>query len=461
MNAVEQSSMVINKRHIFSSIFLIAFCGLIYSWKNFATDATVLRSLNQLPQNTLAYLDSENKTVPNTFNQEKHTEVFLKHYFEPWETKISSDKLAEIKADLQEQYRKIEQSPGVGANTRPYSLSWVKSLEQNADLAHFANRDQNAIAFRDTNIRILPTMDPSFSDFASVSKGFPFDNLQQTFIPAGTPLHIIHVSKDKAWFLVSGAGYSGWVQDKDTAFVSPSFKAKWQTGSYAVSLKDNIPFVSTKKNLTPTTRIGVLYPIAHSTENDFQILIPSENEKGDAVFETVSVNKKTLTPFPFKLNQKNIAIVANNLIGKPYGWGGIYGYRDCSSTTKDLMATFGIWLPRNSSAQTEVGQYTSLANKTNVEKEKIIINNAIPFLTLIHIPGHIVLYIGQENGHPIVFQNVWGLHVYKLFNDKDRVVIGRTVITPLNFGKDFVNVTLSHLKNADGMTTLTTPIARS
>ena len=155
-----------------------------------------------------------------------------------------------------------------------------------------------------------------------------------------------------------------------------------------------------------------------------------------------------------KLNYKNLSNIADKLAGKPYGWGGLYGNRDCSAMIKDLFTPFGIWLPRHSSAQAKhIGTFIDLKNVDSSTKESIIKNSAIPYLTLIWYPGHIMLYIGDHKGEPIIFHNIWGIRT----KDKlRRKVIGESVITTLNPGKSIskANKKQSILNKIQGMTYL-------
>jgi hypothetical protein len=448
--------MLSKKIGLIATLFFITVSTLVYTSYHFATNHSVLHLLDKWPQNTLAYLEQGTNLKLKPSEQAKLAGQFLNYHFSPWQRIISPLDMMQIKKEILSEISKFQQKPGFGANTHPYSQEWIKNLIENIDIKHFPNANQDAITVRDSNVRTLPTLDPSFSDLQLVSKGYPFDNLQQTFIPVGTPIRIIQISKDKAWYFVMACSYSGWIPEQDVAYVNSTFKKKWQTGDYAVSTQDNIPIFDEDHRLTAKTRVGVIYPILKSSKKDFQILIPTMDTEGYGLVKSVIVNKMFLREFPVPISSFNIAEVANNLIGKPYGWGGMYGYRDCSLTMKDLLAIFGIWLPRHSQAQVNLGFPIHLSGLSNKVKEQKIVKEGIPFLTLIHLPGHIVLYVGQKNGHPIVFQNMWGLHIYKIFN-KDRIVVGKTVITPLSFGKKFINASLNPLTVADSMTLLVSP----
>lgn len=175
----------------------------------------------------------------------------------------------------------------------------------------------------------------------------------------------------------------------------------------------------------------------------------------NASIQIARLRKKYASHFPTTIQPDNIATMANKLIGMPYDWGSMYEYRDCSATQMDLFAPFGIWLPRNSSQQMEKGgTLIDLSGLSNTEKETMIIQHAIPFLTLIHLPGHIMLYIGHAGKQIYVFHTTWGLKTINLLGTSRRAVIGRTIITPIRFGQNYLNVMQSFLDRVDSMTQL-------
>lgn len=50
-----------------------------------------------------------------------------------------------------------------------------------------------------------------------------------------------------------------------------------------------------------------------------------------------------------------------------------------------------------------------------------------------------MLYIGEKNNEPVVMHNVWGVKTRVFFNTKGRNIIGKSVITTLEFGKELQN----------------------
>ena len=129
-------------------------------------------------------------------------------------------------------------------------------------------------------------------------------------------------------------------------------------------------------------------------------------------------------------------MIFDELIKEPYGWGELLNHRDCSALTRDFIAPFGIYLGRNSASQKYSGKYYDLENINAQDKKEFILKNAIPFLTLVYLKGHIMLYIGEENGEPLVFHNIWGVKTLDENKTMGRFIIGRAVVTTLNPGRE-------------------------
>jgi cell wall-associated NlpC family hydrolase len=153
------------------------------------------------------------------------------------------------------------------------------------------------------------------------------------------------------------------------------------------------------------------------------------------------VIKKAIVPIdaiamkPLPLNRTNMAKVANELINEPYGWGGLYRNRDCSAMIMDLFAPFGVWLPRNSRHQAlEGGAFVDLRDVSAKAKEKMILKDGIPYMTLLWLKGHIMLYMGSYNGEILVFHNFWSARDKKSKRKTSKQIVGHAAITTLQPG---------------------------
>jgi hypothetical protein len=171
---------------------------------------------------------------------------------------------------------------------------------------------------------------------------------------------------------------------------------------------------------------------------------------------TIPKHSAVIQPLP--VTTANIARTANELIHKAYGWGGLYRNRDCSSMLKDLFTPFGIWLPRHSSHQAlEGGGFIDLSSLTPEAREKMILQYGVPFLTLIWVKGHIMLYIGSVQGRAMVFHNLWGIKTRDLWGREGRKVVGHAAITTLHPGAELPDIDLPTgdlLTKVEGITLL-------
>ncbi|MBC7171875.1 MAG: C40 family peptidase, partial [Polyangiaceae bacterium] len=88
----------------------------------------------------------------------------------------------------------------------------------------------------------------------------------------------------------------------------------------------------------------------------------------------------------------------------PYGWGDRGGARDCSRYLLDVFASFGLEMPRHSGRQAAAGTFSIDASAVEdpAEKRLLIQAAAKSGIVLLHFPGHIMVYLGEnEDGVPM------------------------------------------------------------
>ena len=202
----------------------------------------------------------------------------------------------------------------------------------------------------------------------------------------------------------------------------------------AVFIKDNVRIRDERGALLATAKMGTLLP----SDGD-DLLLPKRGRDGMAVIKKYRPVKGTTSPFPLKFTPNNAAKAIEQLLGERYGWGGSYGLRDCSALTKDYFALFGVWLPRNSGDQAKTGASISLSGMNTGQKTQTIISRGVPFATLLHMRGHIMLYMGIYDGEPAVLHNSWGVHTITSKGLSARTVLGKAAITSLYLGKELEN----------------------
>lgn len=158
--------------------------------------------------------------------------------------------------------------------------------------------------------------------------------------------------------------------------------------------------------------------------------------------------------FPLEFNRGSITLIGNELIDKPYGWGEKFQDRDCSSMLRDFYLPFGIWLPRGSYNQINSAKNISLAGLSGSEKERLTMEKGVPFLTLVHLKGHIMLYVGSKNGRPLMFHTIWGISARNGKGGEYKKVIGKSIISTLKPGAELDLASPSLLERVGSMLVL-------
>lgn len=81
----------------------------------------------------------------------------------------------------------------------------------------------------------------------------------------------------------------------------------------------------------------------------YVINIPSREDNGQLTFKKgyIRTNEDVHRGF-LPYTQKNMAYQAFKMLHQPYGWGEMFGARDCSRFMMNLFSTFGVLMLRNS-----------------------------------------------------------------------------------------------------------------
>jgi len=281
---------------------------------------------------------------------------------------------------------------------------------------------------------MLPTAE-RHSNYSTPGIRNSFDNFQQSSLPAGTPVFITLISRDKKWLLVETDHLIGWAPAADIAVVTADFIKSWENGNYITIVRDKTP-VSVHGKIQFLAPLGAVFPKFGGNGESMRIGIAQRGADGKASLSEGSVPAEAAAAKPLPFTARNVARLAGELVGGKYGWGGFQGKRDCSATTKDLFAPFGILLPRNSIDQAGAGRFVSLLGLSPEKKEAMIAKQGVPWRTLLWTPGHIMLYIGTHRGKPLIFHNFWKVGTRGANGAKGRIIVGKTVITTLHPGSE-------------------------
>lgn len=358
----------------------------------------------------------------------------LKGYHDSNIYKYESTQLANYDNAMQH-----ESAIGYGINFLPYDNNWHNDLTQEVRLAQFKvlkySVFNRAIAVANLEVFSVPTQDPWYLSYNIAGEGFPFNENQVSNVYLGTPLYIIGISLDKKWSLIVTPHIMGWVRSTGIAKVSDEFIRGWNkfaNYSLAAIITPDTSLVTHKGEILGSAFAGTVLPVRHQVESGFYVFMPLRSTDGAAFMTKVFVHNDNAVKMPLLATKHNISLLINKLMGRTYGWGGYLGYNDCSAEMQAIFTALGFYMPRNSAAQVKVGQIVDLTGYNAKGRMDYLLKNGVPFVTLIQIPGHIMLYVGSTNFNqqlvPVVYQNIWGM---RKESENSRYIIGKSVVFPL------------------------------
>jgi len=389
--------------------------------------ANEIKDTIEIPQETEPF--SKKIVAMSAEEQLEYDRRYNERFFAPWDwgavNLSKGEKTWQFKYAKERTYREDRTS---------IPRSWYKKQIKNSNFKDSDSLSQPAITLRHTNLRLYPSEEGIYYDPRRTGEGFPFDYNQNSSVHMNTPIILSHYSLDKKWVYAQTSFAAGWIKVEDVAFVAPDFQNQFRNGDYSVTVKDNLDLSDDNGHIS-LVKIGTIFPIDPETK---KYLIAKKDEKGYAYLEKVTVNDIDIIAHkPIKFNPYNLAYISQQLVGEPYGWGGGYETRDCSALTRDFFAPFGVYLARNSRQQARSGNdFISLKGMSAKAKKETILANAKPFRSLLFVPGHITLYLGERNGEPIILHNYWGVRL----KDGTKKVMARAIITTTTPGVELSNV---------------------
>jgi len=407
--------------------FIVVFCGC---------------SLKTPPLEEVLRYEQKASALPNVppipkKELEREQTLFLEKFFSPW------DKL-ELWGSSKDISWGFETFGGgdkyVGENKKFIDAAHFEEIKHLANIERYGLDLAFAITTKNTNLRIFPTDKPFFrgseGDFS-----YPFDALQNSFLSVMQPVKLSHYSTDMAWVFVESSSASGWIKSNEIALIDAEMIQKIKNAPKIVITKDNAPVYFQQGLFAHYLKAGALLPVLVQDKNEFRAFVINTAEDKSGFSANVSVSTQFASWFPLEFNQTNVKTIVDELLNENYGWGGLYANRDCSALTKDFFAIFGVWLPRNSAAQKKSALFFDVSDLAPKAREAKLKELGVPYMTLVYLPGHIMLYTGEKDGKALLLHNIWGIKT----KDNGRYIIGKSVITDLFVGENVQEIYVQSL----------------
>ena len=293
-------------------------------------------------------------------------------------------------------------------------------------------------------MRTFPTLDRVFNEQMDLD----LDRFQETAVFPGEAVAVLHRSTDGHWLLVQNYNYLAWVPTEGIAIGEKSQIQDFVDHSDFLLITGAKVMTSHVPGEPGISQVqldmGVRLPLVadadqqgeiyqQSTATSYQVKLPTRNSDGSLSIKTaligltqdVHIGYLTYTP-------ENIIAQAFKFLGERYGWGHDYNGRDCTGFVGEIYKTFGILMPRNSGQQGkgEYGTNFRFDLQSDTASKLAVINN-MQIGDLIYIPGHVMMYLGKENGQPFVIHDVKGLAYWTPDGEYYSGVLNAVSVTPL------------------------------
>lgn len=254
-----------------------------------------------------------------------------------------------------------------------------------------------------------------------------FNRNLQTELLIGDRVAVVHTSSGGEWIFVMTGFVDGWIKRQDAALGSKEAVSENPGKDFLVVTS---PEAVTEGGirLDMGTRLG----FSACGDGSYTVKLPSSDGEGNLVSTEDRIRADIVHEGFLPYTKRGVIETAFKFLGTPYSWGGGKEGEDCSSYLKAVFGMFGIELPRNSSAQSPVGRMLlrNTARKKSLKARRTLAKEWVPGATLLRLPDHIMLYLGERGGRRYAIHSVW-----EVSSGGGLVHIGKVAVTDLDLGR--------------------------
>lgn len=311
-----------------------------------------------------------------------------------------------------------------------------------------------------TCLRKCPTDESSYEDDILY-----YDEMVQSDLRPFSPVIVIHESADKEWFYVLTYGYGGWIRKEYVALCNSrdewvslmNFSEYLVVTGCEIRIESDPYYGELQEMLIP---MGTRLPLATDEEikdfldkdkfhgrvpyGNYIVKVPIRLEDGSVGSEFVSIPiSYDVSVGYLEYTEANVAKQVLKYSGRLYGWGNANNSCDCSGMTQNVYACFGINLSRGAETQLNTLDVEIInTEKKSIEEKKSILKE-VPIGTLLYFPGHIMIYLGLEQGVPYCISSVGDISTKELGAGNvvsvNSVIISNMIDTARKSGKSWLD----------------------
>ncbi|MFT3754853.1 MAG: SH3 domain-containing protein [Pseudoxanthomonas sp.] len=277
-----------------------------------------------------------------------------------------------------------------------------------------------ALAVQRADLRAVPDRRRVFRD----ADDHDIDRWQESALLPGTPVAIVQESGDGQWAFVVSPNYTAWVEKQYLAEGTRDAVLGYgrQRPSIVVT-GANVRTVFTPEEprvsslqLDMGLKLPLLdWPLREAVNGQdayaaHVVELPARDADGKLQLVPALVPRSADVADDYlPLTQANLLRQAFKFLGERYGWGHSYGTRDCSGFVSEIYRSFGVQLPRNTSAQAVSPALNRIAvDRDEKRDQRLALMQATHPGDLIYIPGHVMMVIGHDDGRSWVIHDTTG-----------------------------------------------------
>jgi len=273
------------------------------------------------------------------------------------------------------------------------------------------------------------------------------DRFQESALFPGTPVAVVHRSRDRRWLFVLSETYAAWIEaDAVASGDKAEIFAYTRRVPFIVVTGAQVRTVHTPERPEVSAVLldmGVRLPLApwpgdqplngqhpgfgHAVE------LPVRGEDGTLVFAPALIPRSADVAADYlPLTGANLIGQAFKFLGERYGWGHRYDARDCSGFVSEIYRSFGVLLPRNTSAQSRSPGLDGIridAGMGHDERLRLLRSSQVG--DLVYIPGHVMMVLGHVDGETYVIHDTSGMSLPADEGQLRRFHLNGVVVTPL------------------------------
>ncbi|HET8818090.1 MAG TPA: SH3 domain-containing protein [Xanthomonadaceae bacterium] len=273
------------------------------------------------------------------------------------------------------------------------------------------------------------------------------DRFQESALFPGTPVLMLHQSRDTRWEFVVSPRYAAWIPRNAVApGTREQVLAYGSRTPHRVVTGAEVHTVDTPEAHQVSALqldMGVRVPLAD--------VPPDQPVNGQHPYTAWVVDLPVFGPDDFlafrpallpriadtapdylPLTRGNIIRQGFKFLGERYGWGHSYDGRDCSGFVSEVYRSMGVQLPRNTSDQAVSPVFARRGfGDGDTREERLAAAMALDVGDLVYIPGHVMMVIGHVDGQPYVIHDTNGGSYVGADGELVRLGLNGVVVTPL------------------------------